>query len=218
MAQLDEPPESGLLQFEIPVAPVSFQATAPKKAGIVAAVRAAVADCAFLLSGDVKVQIRWGISVRARYESDSSADVDNIVKPILDALSGPDGVLIDDCQVQELTCYWSGGYTTPAEQHLDIEIQFDPEGWYPKGGVVFLEVDRGLYLPVHSDLGDEIVTEQAEYFVQRFESARSMVAMGASPYSAHLTLPIQRIFHRSKIGAFPRISLDELRNRRDQAG
>lgn len=218
MLHLDEPPESGLLRIEVPVAPVSFQATAPKKAVIVAAVRAAIVDCAFLLSGDVKVQIRWGVSVRARYESDASADVDNIIKPILDALSGPAGVLIDDCQVQELTCYWSGGYTNPAQQSLSIEIQFDPEAWYAKDGLLFVEVDRGLYLPVHGDLGEDIVFEQAEYLVQRFESARRLAAMGTPPYSAYLTLPIQRVFHRSKIGAFPLTTLDELHNRRGRAG
>lgn len=213
MPRLDEPPESGLLQIEVPAAPVSFQATAPKKAVIIAAVRAAIASCAFLLGGDVKIQIRWGISVRARYETDSSADVDNIVKPILDALSGPDGILIDDCQVQELTCYWSGGYTTPVQQHLEIEIQFDPEAWFSKQGLIFLEIDRSLYLPVGGELGIEITVEQAEYLVQRFESARRMVAAGATPYQAHLSLPAQRVFHRSKLGAFRLATLDELRNR-----
>jgi Holliday junction resolvase RusA-like endonuclease len=75
---------------------VSFQAPAAKKAGIVAAIRAAIAHCDYLLGGDVKLEVRWAISVRDRYERDSSADVDNIVKPMLDALSGPDGLLIDD--------------------------------------------------------------------------------------------------------------------------
>ena len=92
MLPLDIPPEDGLITFEVPIAPVSFQGTGTRKAGVVAAVRSAVSGCEYLLSGDVKIAIEWRISERARYEADSAADVDNIVKPILDALSGPSGI------------------------------------------------------------------------------------------------------------------------------
>jgi Holliday junction resolvase RusA-like endonuclease len=213
MLPSDAPPEDGLLQIQVLVAPVSFQATASRKASIVAAVKAAVANCTYLLGGDVKVEIRWGISARARYESDSSADVDNIVKPILDALCGPDGILIDDCQVQELICYWTGGYSSPEQQQVEVGLKFDPDAWLSKAGIVFLQVDRGLYLPMHDDLPGSIVIEQAEFFLDRFASARRMLDHGGLPYNAHLILPIQRVFHRSKIGAFRTTTLDELRER-----
>ncbi|MFL5382639.1 MAG: RusA family crossover junction endodeoxyribonuclease [Longimicrobiaceae bacterium] len=201
-----------MITFEVAVAPVSFQATSTRKAAILSAVRAIVSQCHYLLGGDLKLVIKWGISERARYESDSAADVDNIVKPILDALSGPEGIMIDDCQVQELICYWSGGYDHPVQQHIAIEVGFDPDAWFSKTGLIFLEIDRGLYLPMDGELPTSIVLDQAQHFIERFEAARRMIGSGASPYQAHLTLPIQRVFHRSKIGTFRITTLEELRN------
>ncbi|HEU4559613.1 MAG TPA: RusA family crossover junction endodeoxyribonuclease [Longimicrobium sp.] len=213
MRSADMPPDGGILNIKVPVAPVSSQAPAAKKSGIIAAVRGAVAHYRYLLGDDVKIEIQWHISARTRYESDSSADVDNIVKPVLDALCGPEGVLIDDCQVQELVCYWSGGYSKPEHQQVEIELEFDPEAWVAKDGLFFLQVDRALYLPMHGDIPMSIVMEQAEHLVRRFESAREMLSKGVPPSSVYLTLSVQRVYHRSKIGAFQRMTLDDLRAR-----
>lgn len=211
LSHLDYPPDSGLLQIRVPIAPVSFQASFKKKEAIVLPVRAVVAPYKYLLSGDVKIGIQWGISQRSRYESDSAADVDNIVKPILDALSGPDGLLVDDCQVQELTCYWTGGYSYPAEEHVFIELRFDPDDYLPKAGLLFVQIDRGLYYPIHGDLGLEFAQHQAEHVISRFRRARDLVDKGMDAATAHLTLPIQRVFHRSKIGAFRTTTIEEMR-------
>jgi Holliday junction resolvase RusA-like endonuclease len=209
----DAPPEQGLLTIEVPVAPVSLQAGASKKQTITAPLKAAVAPYGFLLSGDVKVAIQWWISAQDRYESDNSADVDNIVKPILDALCGPDGILIDDCQVQELICYWSGGYENPLQQSVKIELQYDPEESVAKEGLIFLQVDRGLYIPMHDDLPPPIPLHQAEAFTRMFTTARQLLDNGASPQTAHQVRPSQRVFHRSKLERFRRTTIEELRAR-----
>jgi Holliday junction resolvase RusA-like endonuclease len=210
---LDAPPESGLIRFEVPVAPVSFQSTGTRKAGVVAAIRARVSGCEYLLTGDLKVVIEWQISERARYESDSAADVDNIVKPILDALSGPDGVMVDDCQVQELTCYWTGGYAYPEAERISVELRFDPDAYLSKAGLVFLRVQNGLYFPIHEDGPPEAVLLLAEHLLERYQMARELAAASAAQQSGHLTLPVQRVFHRSKLGTFRVTTLEELRER-----
>lgn len=209
----DAPPDSGLVELAVSTAPVSFQATATKKAGIIAAVRAELANCEYVLTGDVQIEIRWGISVRARYERDSSADVDNIIKPILDALCGPDGILVDDCQVQALVCYWSGGYSHPEFEQVEIRLTFDPEAWLAKAGLTFLQVGRGLYMPLQEDLPAELVLQVADRFIEQFRSAQELLALGASPEQAFSLLPAQRVFHRSKIAAFRTTTIDELRDR-----
>jgi Holliday junction resolvase RusA-like endonuclease len=210
---LDTPPEDGLITFEVPVAPVSFQAPGSRKAGVVAAVRSIVSQCRYLLSGDVKISIEWQISERARYEFDSSADVDNIVKPILDALSGPDGIMIDDCQVQELTCYWTGSYAYPEAEQISVELRFYPDAYVSKAGLMFLKIKNGLYFPIHDYGNPEVVLGLAEHLVRRYEVPGELIAAGADPESARLTLPIQRVFHRSKLGTFRTATLEELRER-----
>jgi Holliday junction resolvase RusA-like endonuclease len=213
MLPFDEPPEHGTITFEVPAAPVSFQATATKKAAIVSAVRTVVSHCHYLLCGDLKLAIEWGISERARYETDSAADVDNIVKPILDALSGPDGIMIDDCQIQELTCYWSGGYANPAEERIKIEIRFEPDAFTTKKGLLFLNVEKGLYFPIHDDLPPRLVLQQAEILIERFSTARELRSEEHGDVLAHSSLPSQRVFHRSKLGSFNLTSFEDLRAR-----
>lgn len=211
MLPLDIPPEHGLITFEVPIAPVSFQASGARKASVVAAVRSAVSNCEYLLSGDVKIAVEWQISERARYESDGSADVDNIVKPILDALSGPDGIMIDDCQVQALTCYWTGSYAYPEAEQISIELRFFPDAYVAKAGLIFLKVQNGLYFPIHDNAKPEGVLALAEHLVWRYQVPGEFIAAGVDPESARLTVPVQRVFHRSKLSNFRTTTLEELR-------
>jgi hypothetical protein len=100
---------------------------------------------------------------------------------------------------------------SPEEQRIDIELRFDPEAWFAKEGLVFVQVERGLFMPLHGDIPARMIIEQAEHFVERFASFRRMVEMGAPLSAAYLGLPLQRVFHRSKIGAFPAATLEHLR-------
>lgn len=218
MLPLDIPPQDGLITFQVPVAPVSFQAPGSRKAGVVAALRSVVSGCRYLLSGDVKIAIQWQISERARYEADSSADVDNIVKPILDALSGPDGILIDDCQVQELICYWTGSYAYPEAEQISIELRFEPDAFISKAGLIFLKVKNGLYFPIHDHGTPKSVLGLAEHLVRRYEIPAEMMAAGIDSEPARLTLPIQRVFHRSRVSTFRVTTLEELRERFGEGG
>lgn len=213
MLPIDAPPGDGRLSFQVLTAPVSLQAPSAKKAAIVTAIRAVVSKCEYLLCGDVKVAIEWGISERARYQTDASADVDNIAKPILDALSGPDGIMIDDCQVQELTCYWAGGYASPSEERIAIEIRFEPDAYVFKAGLLFLNVSNALYFPIHDDAAPRAVLRLAEHVMERFRHAAELQSLEHGEVLAHAHLPSQRVFHRSKVTTFRLTSLEDLKTR-----
>ena len=87
--------------------PVSCQITRKRIDALRGRVRAEIAQeqCAFFV-GDAEVCIEWEIQQGNRYLTNQAADVDNIIKPVLDALSGPDGVLVDDCQVRYVSSQW----------------------------------------------------------------------------------------------------------------
>jgi Holliday junction resolvase RusA-like endonuclease len=97
---------SGELVLQLPIEPVSLQASRKKKELITSEIRSVTSEFSFILVEDVQIDILWQIREQDRYESNSSPDVDNILKPILDALCGLSGVLIDDCQVQAISCHW----------------------------------------------------------------------------------------------------------------
>jgi len=79
-------------------------------------------DCGYLPLGDVKVSIEWTLHEQDPYESDAAPDVDNILKPLLDVLCGPDGILIDDCLAVD-----SGGSNGRIPLRPEINC-FDPTG------------------------------------------------------------------------------------------
>lgn len=200
MLPTDAPPDDGRIQLHIPVAPVSFQATASRKAALVSTVRSLVSPCRYLLTDDVTVQIRLHISARARYESNGSSDVDNIVKPILDALCGPDGILVDDCQVQALTCYWTGGLLDPKDESVDVDLTFDPDAYLPKSVLQFLHIENALYFPIPA--GDPTSTAYARRVIGRFADYRQLLEEGLNERAARSVLPLQRVFHNRRWTAF----------------
>jgi Holliday junction resolvase RusA-like endonuclease len=100
-------PVNGCLGFEIPLKPRSFQTNRLAKRALIKSIQDILAPLPYLFSGDVKITIAWSVDEQARYEGISSPDVDNIIKPMLDAFSGPRGLMIDDCQVQSIECYWA---------------------------------------------------------------------------------------------------------------
>jgi len=78
-----KPPEFGSIEFDIDMAPVSLQAKSQRKSNLKAFVTSIVEQAGFLLSGDVKVQIEWSVHEQKRYETNASADTDNVIKPLL---------------------------------------------------------------------------------------------------------------------------------------
>ena len=141
-----EPPQWGELNFSLPMPPASRQANATAKQKVRDAVRQVTRPLEYLLDGYVWISFDWHIHERFRWESDASADVDNIVKPLLDALSGPEGVLINDSQVRSFSSSWFA--STAENQRVDIRIEFIPDEWLVKAGLVFVRLKGPLRYPV----------------------------------------------------------------------
>ena len=135
-----EPPRDGILEFSVFGKPVSFQSSKSHKDMITRKIQRIVAPVKYILSGDVQFEIQWIVPEKFRYESDSSPDVDNIIKPTLDALVGPKGIMIDDCQVQSVKCYWEDW--EKREQQINIKIRFDSDHWLMMEGLKFIHIDR----------------------------------------------------------------------------
>ncbi|WP_316395242.1 RusA family crossover junction endodeoxyribonuclease [Bradyrhizobium sp. 33ap4] len=96
----------------------------------------------FVYWGEVQVTITLFLDVQAILETSETADVDNYAKAILDALKGPDGIIVDDTQVQALTISWIDSHTT----YFEVEIRSSPDDFMIKP-VTFFEMPDGLYYP-----------------------------------------------------------------------
>lgn len=92
----------------------------------------------FLFVHDVEVTLEWFATERHRYQSHVAADLDNVLKPLIDAATGPDGVMIDDNQVQSIKASW----LTPGPLGEGFMLRFEarnPEDAVARDGTAFVE-------------------------------------------------------------------------------
>jgi hypothetical protein len=188
---------------------VSQQARRSEKDKFTALLQDRMSECNYLLSGDVKVDIEWMVHEQDRYESDTSPDVDNVLKPLLDALSGPDGVLVDDCQVQAVLCYWVDW--APHDQQVCIRLSFHPDEWVSKESLCFVHLGLGLCFPINRASNPRGVLLIVEHVDRMLATRNALVKRGRGYYEAQYVMSVQRLFHRTRLGKFTVLELDALR-------
>ncbi len=206
------PSPFGDLTVALANGPVSQQATRARKDELTRNLRASLARYQFLLTGDVQIELEWLVHERARYESDHGADVNNILKPTLDALAGPQGILIDDCQVQSITASWID-WTHENQQQLTIRLHHLADEFMPRNSLAFVSLGENLFMPVNTELPPGARAAVAAHLTSVMSASRSLVTPGADFHASRSIMPIQRVFHRSRLG--PGFRLGSLADYRD---
>ncbi len=208
--ELNKPPEYGVLEFSVITEPVTLQAKEKKKQKLKNAIHQVVKGAKYYLSGDVQIEIEWLVHERERYETDSSPDVDNTVKPMLDALCGQHGILIDDCQVQAISCHWIDW--TRNNHQINFRIKFFPDEWTLKDSLLFVDFGNNLCFPVHSNWtkeAKEIILDAVERMLQ---FRKDLERQTGDYYIAKSVMPIQRLFHKSRLNGHNIIKKDDFRS------
>lgn len=183
-------------------APLSLQAKPHRKGPYVERLRAAMAQSTdFTFLCDVKIEIDWYIDAWERYEGNKVADIDNIVKPIRDAISGIDGVMVDDGQVQAIDVRWIDKLGIEAGFRVRIDALSAEDIAYERAGLRFAEISSAECYPVPGNF----TPEQAAAWVSAFSNAakrrRELAAQGWSKYELWRLHHIQRPFPTSRLKA-----------------
>lgn len=208
IAWAKNPPKAGELEFSLNAAPVSQQSSNRRKRHLTTLVRKVFQSVEYLLTGDIKLDIEWFMSEKSRYESDGFPDVDNIIKPLLDALKGPNGIMIDDCQVESVHCRWVDW--TKSDQKLNFKIRYTPDLWVKKAGLTFIHIGDRLCFPLPSAVPDD-AKHLVVLVAQMSQQAKKNLEDGEMDYyRARLILPLQRFYHRSKLADFEVIEAIDL--------
>lgn len=204
---MKRPPEYGEVLIDLDIPPVSQQARGEVKQAFQAAVRQRLIPFQFLLTGEVSISVEWSVNERDRYETDRSPDVDNILKPLIDALTGPSGIIIDDNQVQRVSCHWV--HAASKSERLAITIGYHPDEWLNKAGLYFVQLDGALCVPISSDMAEEFQVVVIERYLDALRLRRQVVERGIDYETASVIMPIQRMFHRTRLRDFRVLSLEE---------
>ncbi|WP_160159944.1 RusA family crossover junction endodeoxyribonuclease [Streptomyces sp. SLBN-31] len=190
----------GRVEIRSAVDPVSLQADPARKAGFKAALGAAVQRATTgVFTHDVEVNLVWLIEESRRYQTHLVADLDNVMKPILDAVTGADGIMIDDNQIQSIDASWM----TPAGQ-TGFELKFTAlmrDDYVSREGLSFVEfsADRCYLLP-RMDRSAQVAL--VSRYRQALEGYRRMLDAGIAEGVARNVLPLVRPFPRARLGRF----------------
>lgn len=202
-------PSGNELRIVIAAAPASLQSGAARKEAFRNKLRAALGEPQYLLTGEVSVEAEWLLPERIRYETLLSPDVDNTLKVTLDALCGPAGILVNDCQVQHVSCHWIDW--TREDQQFTVVVKHRPDDWIRKHGLAFVEVINGLCWPINLDLPATANGLMIDSIARMSDANQKLLELTGDWHLAQLVMPIQRPFHRGRLGRFRVLSLAEAR-------
>jgi len=136
---VEEHYDAGRVDIRSMIDPISLQADPGRKDAFKDALSAAVTRATKgIYIHHVEVTLVWFIEEAERYQTHLVADLDNVMKPILDAVTGPGGILIDDNQVQSIRASWM----TPGGLGAGFELSFDaltPDEYVEREGLTFVE-------------------------------------------------------------------------------
>lgn len=135
-------PMFGEWQHRFAFAPVLYGNGAAQRGAFREAIQAELTN-QWLYSHEIHVDITLHVDVQTTLETDETADLDNYAKAILDGLKGPNGIMIDDTQVQALSIHWIDGYGPPS---FIVETKGSPDDFVLKPQE-FYEMPDGLWYP-----------------------------------------------------------------------
>lgn len=201
------PSPFGSLEFIIPCSPVSIQAKKQGKDEYIERVKAAFAGKDYLLIGDITLELRWWISAKSRYETDASADIDNVLKPTIDALTGPKGLFIDDCQVRSLHIAWS--HSMSGNEYIEVRIDFIPDAWASRDDIVFIDIGQGLCVLAPKSLPIGAKTLWIDLLTKMTFFKDKLLSLGAAYPSVAGLQGAPRPFHKTRVKGFKVVSIDQ---------
>lgn len=208
-SEIDEPPEYGEITFRFEGGPVSIQAAKSAKAQVTECVRAATRPFKWLLDDHVSIDIAWHIPELERFQTDRKADLDNVLKPLLDGFCGPDGVLVDDSFVMCLSIAW---HVTMGPERLEVTLKFDPDHFLPKDGLMYVCMAPPMCYPVPGEFVRDPVKGRVwlASILCSVRVRRLLEKIGVSQEESLRVLP-PGFVHRSRVASFGALSLEEFR-------
>jgi Holliday junction resolvase RusA-like endonuclease len=190
-----------MVRFHLSTLPISIQSRKQRRDRIHDEVAEIMKGIDFLFTQDVSVSIQLMMNERKRYETDQSPDLDNVIKPLTDALHGPTGLMIDDNQVQRTECYWID-VASEAHERITVEVtNITGDTPIDKNAIGFVRIDGPLYFPLDLSLPLKALETMVEY-LQRVRRLQAKAEDDGFAQVASGLHPIQRYFHKSRLRGF----------------
>ena len=196
------------LRFKIPFSSDSQLSPGRLSANVWTAVRSAVSTCNFFVTGEVKLRLDWLIHDRLRYEANSGISISNILQPVVDAITGPSGVLIDVCQIQRFNWTWIDA--TTHDPSLHIELEYLRHDVILSRQLLFVHFDNDLCVPFAKSISNHALRRLVDEISEQLKYRDRIESHTCGFEATRNTMPATRFFHRAKLRGCEIIHYKEL--------
>ncbi len=203
----EAPSPFGEAQFVVMGSPASVQSKKTIRESYLNSIRDQFKDFKYILTGEIMLDITWLVSAKNRYETDSKSDIDNCIKPIIDAFTGPNGFFIDDCQIRGLYICWR--HIESADERVIFDFKFQGDQYSLKEELAFIQLDGALCTPVNLNWPNDAKKLWAEMLISNKKAKDALEELGVSYPMVAGFLAGNQPFHRTRVNEFQVLSLSE---------
>lgn len=185
--------EHGYVKFAVHAKPVSQQNDGAKRAAFKKELQEVTCQSEYIVTGTCWIAIDYYCQHVRREKNPGVYDVDNIIKPILDGLTGERGLIIDDVVVNRVTVNW---IDSPHDDWFEVEIEYPDILFSRKADLVFLKSPSGWCFP-----SSDALIANAGYMAlaRKYFATWDSLSNEDDYYKSVHELPIQNFIYYVKI-------------------
>ena len=199
------PSQFGIAEFVVHGAPASVQSKKVVRDAYLASIKNQLSGLKYILTGEIILDITWLLPTTQRFETDAKSDIDNCIKPIIDAFTGPEGFFIDDCQLRGLYICWR--HIESGSERLLFNFKFQGNQYALKEELAFVQLDGALCTPVNLNWPRAAKIMWAEMLKTNQKSKKILENLGITYPAVAGFLGGNQPFHRTRVGDFRVFSL-----------
>lgn len=159
----------------------------------------------WLIFGKLQIEIHWFINSVERQETDKIGDLDNITKPLIDALVGKNGILVDDSQINSIHTTWTTKNALRSNNIVKLIVHFNNEYTVLKHNLYFLQTSQVVYTPLNFDVNNKEELKSIKLFIEAFKMKRVFSEKFKSQCNVNVEqylVSSEYEFHRTRLNGF----------------
>lgn len=203
----EAPSPFGRAEFVVQGSPASVQSKKPVRDAYLDSIKNQFSNFKYLLTGEIILNVTWLLPAKQRFETDAKSDIDNCIKPIIDAFTGPDGLFIDDCQIRGLYICWR--HIESGNERLVFEFEFQGDQYALKEELAFVQLNGALCTPVNLNWPRAAKAMWATMLVTNQKNKEILEQLGISYPAVAGFLGGNQPFHRTRVREFRVLSLSD---------
>lgn len=174
-----------------------------------ALIKSELSNFKWIIVGSILVDLTWYLNAVERQETDKVGDIDNITKPIIDSLSGENGVFVDDSQIGGLYSFWMTRNDLIKDNILVIQIKFNNDYILFKENLKFIQYSNATCMPINIDLNNKKDLLVAKIVLSTRNKSRKVAALLKSKgtSSGNILMLSEYEFHRTRLSGFNQKSI-----------